>query len=76
MLAARLLGRLYDAVACQGLPEKVVTRLRQHTAIPVYDGIASPRHPIARVADMLDDLGSQHERRRLVLQAVLLGTIA
>lgn len=74
--AARLLGRLYDAVACQGLPQGVATRLRLHTGIPVYDGIASPQHPIARVAELLDDVASLHDRRRLVLQAVLLGTIA
>lgn len=74
--AARMLGRLYDAVACQGLPEVVVARLRLHTEVPVYDGIASPHHPIARVAELLDEVTSPLDRRRLLLQAVLLSTIA
>lgn len=74
--AARMLGRLYDAVACQGLPESVVQRLRQHTEVPLYDGVASPDHPVAQVADQLAEVPSLADRRRLVLQALLVKTIA
>lgn len=74
--SARMLGRLYNAVECQGMPADVVQGLRQHAAVPVFDGVASPHHLTAHVADLLADVASPTERRRLVLQAVLLSTLA
>ena len=73
---ARMLGRLYNAVECQGMPAEVVRGLRQHAAVPVFDGVASPHHPTAQVAELLDEVASPADRRRLVLQAVLLSTLA
>jgi hypothetical protein len=46
------------------------------TSIAIYDYIASPAHPTAKVAALLKGDASQREKRRLVLQAVLLATIA
>jgi ornithine carbamoyltransferase len=34
---ARMLGRLYDAVECQGLPPSIVKQLADTSGIPVFD---------------------------------------
>lgn len=38
---ARMLGRLYDAVVCQGLPPALVRRIRSSAGVPVLDGTTS-----------------------------------
>ena len=73
---ARILGRLYDAVECQGMPTALVRQLRRDAGVPVYDGIASREHPSAGLADSLGAGGSPADKRRFVLQAALLQTIA
>ena len=73
---ARMLGRLYDAVECQRIPADLVQRLREHVDVPVYDGLASPDNPTAKVADLLDAATPPADRRRIVVQAVLLSTVA
>jgi ornithine carbamoyltransferase len=71
---AHMLGRLYDAVECQGLDPVVVSQLRSGCTIPVYDGIASREHPTAALDRSL--AGAAPDQRRFVLQAALLQTIA
>jgi ornithine carbamoyltransferase len=73
---ARLLGRLYDAVECQGMNAALVQRLGDDAGVPVYDGIASNTHPTAYLADLLGKEMSRADNRRFVLQAVLLSTLA
>lgn len=73
---ARMLGRLYDAVECQGMAHTLVERVGVDAGVPVYDGIASPEHPTARLSDLLGGDASPADNRRFVLQAVLLSTIA
>lgn len=70
--AARMLSRLYDAVECQCMPTELVQRLRLHADVPVFDGLASPTHPTACVAELLDAEAALADKRRFVLQAVLL----
>lgn len=72
---ARMLGRLYDAVECQGLPPSQVQQLAGAAGIPIYDGLASQAHASAELAVMLDGDEPQAEKRRRVLQAVLLATV-
>ncbi len=72
---ARMLGRLYDAVECQGMAAAVVQKVADEAGVAVYDAIASGDHPTARLADQLDGDSSPAENRRFVLQALLLGTI-
>lgn len=72
---ARVLGRLYDAVDCVGMAPDLVRRIGADAGIPVFDGIASPRHPIARLAELLDT-GTDDDRRCLVIQALLLNALA
>jgi ornithine carbamoyltransferase len=74
--AARLLGRLYDAVECQGLPPALVKRLADASGIPVFDGVACEGHALARLAERMDGAGSLLERRQLMLQSFLLGSVA
>jgi ornithine carbamoyltransferase len=74
--SARLLARLDAAVECQGMPAAAVQGLRVHADVPVYDGLASPQHRSARVAELLDDVGSSIDRRRFVVQALLLSNLS
>ena len=73
---ARVLGRLYDAVDCNGMAPSLVRRIGAEAGVPVFEGIASPQHPTARLVDMLEDGGSDEEKRCLVIQAVLLNALA
>jgi ornithine carbamoyltransferase len=73
---ARLLGRLYDGVACAGIPSELVRRIAADADVPVFDGIAAPDHPITRLADQLGDAASVQDNQRLVIQALLLCTLA
>lgn len=73
---ARLLGRLYDAVECQGASQVLAPQIGAEAGIPVYGGVASPDHPTAGLAAQLDGDMSPDDNRRFVVQAVLLTTIA
>jgi ornithine carbamoyltransferase len=73
---ARMLGRLYDAVECQGVTPALTRRIGAEAGVPVYDGIALPGHPTARLAALLGSDTSLEDNRRFVLQAVLLDSIA
>ncbi len=68
---AHMLGRLYDAVVCQGMAPALVRALGAEAGIPVYDGIASPSHPIAKTADLLESPTPVSDWRRYLLQALL-----
>ena len=73
---ARMLGRLYDAIECEGMPASVVQQVGHAVDMPVYDGIASPRHPTAALAERLGAESPPDDRRRFVVQAVLLASLA
>jgi ornithine carbamoyltransferase len=70
-----MLGKLYDAVECQGMAPTLVRQVRDGAGVPVYDGIASPRHPTAQLAHQLGGDTSDADNRRFVLQAVLLNSL-
>jgi len=72
---ARMLGRLYDAVECEGLPPSLVAQLASAAGIPVYDGLASPSHASADLAHQLAGDEPLADKRRFVVQAMLLATI-
>ena len=72
---ARLLGRLYDAIDCVGMAPGLVGKIGAGAGVPVFEGIASPRHPTAGLADLLDAPLADDDRRCLVIQAVLLGAL-
>ncbi len=72
---ARMLGRLYDAVECQGLPADLVRQVAEEAGVPVYDGVACADHPTAALAELLGGTRSPADNRHLVLQAALLSSI-
>lgn len=69
---ARMLGRLYDVLVCQGLPLGLVQQIGADAGVPVLDGAASADHPTAPLAAQLGDSISPDDARRFVLQALLL----
>lgn len=73
---AHLLGRLYDAVECQGMAPALVRQVGESAGVPVYDGLADPGHPIARLSRLLEGNAPPADKQRFVLQAVLLSTIS
>jgi ornithine carbamoyltransferase len=73
---ARVLGRFYDALECQGMAPEIVRQIARHAEIPVYDGLACASHSTARLAALLDERTSPADNRRFVLQAMLSGSVA
>lgn len=72
---ARMLGRLYDAVECQGLAGTLVQQMADVAGIAVYDGLACDEWLIARLAAQMGSEVTAGDNRRFVLQALLLHTI-
>jgi len=70
---ATMLGRLYDAVECQGLSPALVEQLAISAGVPVYNGLASPDHATARLVERLEGEATEADKRRAILQAVLVG---
>ena len=71
---ARLLGRLYDAVECQGLPHALVRQMADAAGITIYDALATSEPLLSRLAAQLGDADAGQNRRR-ALQALLLHTV-
>lgn len=69
---AQMLGRLYDALVCQGMASGVVRRLSAEAGIPVYDGIVSPSCSLTKPSDLPGLSMSAADTRRFLLQAELL----
>lgn len=72
---ARVLGRLYDAIECQGLPPELVEQIRIHAGVPVYDALAGEHPATDALAHRLDNGATGAGNRRYVLQALLLGSV-
>jgi ornithine carbamoyltransferase len=76
---ARVLGRLYDAVECQGLAAALVQQLQRGAGVPVFCGLGELGHPIDALASAwaTDEPPLAPEAaRRYLLQAVLVQAIA
>jgi ornithine carbamoyltransferase len=50
---ARMLGRLYDAVDCEGLDAQSVELIERDAAVPVFTGLADPGHSTGMLAVLL-----------------------
>lgn len=70
------LGRLYDAVECQGVPAERVAEIRAAAGIPILDSLQALREADAALAAVRDSLASDDDRRRWVLQAMLIRDFA
>ena len=73
---ARMPGRRYDAIECSGTMPHLVHQMGVDAGVPVYDGVASPSHPTAKLMDLLDGAALKSDQRHFVLKAVRLSTIA
>lgn len=71
---ARMLGRLYDAIDCEEVPEGFARELRQAVGIPVFDGLARKDHPLTGMLPQLSDDGRSVDAadQRYLVQAVLM----
>jgi ornithine carbamoyltransferase len=72
---ARMLGRLYDAIECEDMDARVVDLLAESAGVPVFNGVALTTHPSAALADRLDADSALLDRRRFIVQAILLDSI-
>ena len=72
---ARVLGRLYDAMDCVGMPADLVLEIGAAAGVPVFEAMSSSLHPMVRLAEQLDGLDID-DKRCAVMQAVLLGALA
>lgn len=69
---ARVLGRLYEGLECQGLAPGLVQQLRRTAGVPVFDGLALPGHATAALAGRLAGAASMSMKRLLILQGALI----
>jgi ornithine carbamoyltransferase len=79
---ARMLGRLYDALDCEGLPAQILRRVQQDSGVPVYDGLGRKDHPLAQLLPCLCALASRQamglaedDEHGFLLQAMLVQTL-
>ncbi|MBV8604120.1 MAG: hypothetical protein JO224_05485 [Pelomonas sp.] len=61
---ARVLGQLYDAVDCVGLPAATVAALARASNVPVLDALADAERPLARLLDALAGGGADGAQDR------------
>jgi ornithine carbamoyltransferase len=52
--AARMLGRLYDAIDCEGLDAETVQQIENEAGVPVFNGLADDAHPTRVLATLLE----------------------
>jgi ornithine carbamoyltransferase len=75
--AARILGRLYDAIDRCDLPATLVEQIDAHSGVPVFNGVARPEHPLrqliidARAAHSALPAAPSASEQRCALQALL-----
>ena len=72
---AQVLGRLYDAIECQGLAPALVQQLRANAGVPVFDGVALPGHASSALTPQLGEDWTPGECRRYLLEAAILDAL-
>ena len=50
---ARVLGKLYDAIECEGMAQELLEEVERDAGVPVYNGLCSDAHPTHVLADLL-----------------------
>ncbi|PZQ77278.1 MAG: ornithine carbamoyltransferase [Variovorax paradoxus] len=73
---ARMLGRLYEAIECQGVEPIVVGRIAEHAGIPVLDDAAVRLASLDLLAQRVQPGLPARQGRTLVLQALILHALA
>jgi ornithine carbamoyltransferase len=64
---SRVLGKLYDAIECQGMDAAVLALIRDTAGIPVFDRLAAEQQPL--------DPSQGEDKQQLLVQAHLLHAI-
>jgi len=71
-----LLGRLYDAIVAEGVPQALLQRVEAAADRPVLDGIAGDGHPLRILADAMARLDGVTDHQHWLLQAFLLRAVS
>ncbi len=50
---AVVLGRLYDAIECEGMPLSLVQEVERSAGRPVFNGLAAANHPLRVLGDLM-----------------------
>ncbi|MBC7994667.1 MAG: hypothetical protein H7Z15_15665 [Rhizobacter sp.] len=50
---AVVLGRLYDAIECEGMPLNLVQEVERAAGRPVFNGLAAANHPLRVLGDLM-----------------------
>ncbi len=50
---AVVLGRLYDAIECEGMPLSLVQEVERSAGRPVFNGLAGANHPLRVLGDLM-----------------------
>ena len=66
---ARVLGRMYDAIAFRGYSQETVEELARHSGVPVYNALTDEFHPTQILADFLTM--SEHNPKPLKEQTLV-----
>jgi ornithine carbamoyltransferase len=72
---AKLLGRLYDALDCVGMPADLVHQISAAAGVPVFEALSSHDHPAFELANRLNDRPTGDDNRCAVMQAVLVSAL-
>jgi ornithine carbamoyltransferase len=60
---AQVLGRMFDGIEYRGSAQAIVTRLAQHSGVPVFNGLTDTAHPTQSLCDVLTM--REHSRKPL-----------
>ena len=72
-----MLGRLYDAIDCCGLPTPLVEQIEAHSGVPVFNGVARPDHPLRQLiveisaAQNMPPVEPSADQHQCLLQALI-----
>ncbi|WP_028974989.1 ornithine carbamoyltransferase [Spirochaeta cellobiosiphila] len=65
---ARVLGRMFDAIAFRGFKDSTVQTLIKYAGVPVYNGLTDTYHPTQILADLLtlEEVSGQLQGHKMV----------
>jgi ornithine carbamoyltransferase len=72
---ARMLGACMTRWRAKTRPTISSNNSLTRQALPIYESISSAQHPTARLADLPDGDWSTKDKRKFVIQALLVGSI-
>ena len=70
-----MLGKLYDAIECQGMDAGLLLQLRLGCGVPVFDTLAATHAMSSALVQALEAAAMPEDRSRLLLQARLLNAL-